>query len=53
MYDTASSLTHLLAGSAASFISTILFQPLDVVKTKKQQLLFNSIVPGVANTKYT
>jgi solute carrier family 25 protein 38 len=48
-----SSLTHLLAGSSASFFTTVLFQPLDVVKTKKQQLLFNKAVPGIANTKYT
>jgi hypothetical protein len=47
------SLAHLAAGSTSSLISTILLQPLDVIKTKQQQLLINPTSRRLeVNTKY-
>jgi len=47
------SLAHLAAGSTSSLISTILLQPLDVIKTKQQQLLINPVSKQMeVNTKY-
>jgi hypothetical protein len=47
------SLAHLAAGSTSSLFSTILLQPLDVIKTKQQQLLINPKSRQLeVNTKY-